>query len=479
MKTIAIKNFRGMTTEEDLWSQGYAKYCANMDVWGLGDNTAKISSPGVLQAMKLMNAGSEAAATNDVTDTIMHFAYYPTSGTIWGMSAEGSPRLYERDGGAWTLKRSTSGSDLATASASGSLAFFGNSLWVAQNARVSRWTGSVWTASFMALSNAVDHPMKIIAGKLAIADGNFIATIDSAYASNAAALTLPSNFNIRSMEVLGDNLYIFADNGSYSRLFIWNGTATTYTSFLDIEHSTAPYLCFANGQLWVVPPINNSASTPIYTFNGSSFVKEFSIPLLSVQTNRDAVLPYRDGLVIVSNNNSTTFEDGTAGLWFINKHTSGVGYQYGLGLTVASLTQTDVGGAIVFGTNIYAGSRNTTTYSVYEVGNADTATTTGIWDSHPITGDNPAKLKFWRSLQLNSELKNDTNRTIVVKYRLDHATTWTTLVTVNASDNIPNRELFIGKTSRVIEIRFELTSPSSNTSTRLHDFSLTYDEKNI
>lgn len=468
-----------MTTEEDLWSQGYAKYCANIDVWGLGDNTAKISAPGVLQSMKLMNVGSEAAATNDVTDTIKHFAYFPTSGTVWGMSAESSPRLYERDGGVWTLKRSTAGSDLATAANSGNLAFFGNSLWVAQNTRISRWTGSAWTASFLALSNTVEHPMKIIAGKLAIADGNFIVTIDSVYATNSAALTLPSNFTIRSMEAFGDNLYIFADNGSYSRLFIWNGTTTTYTSFSDIEHSTAPYICFASGQLWIVPPINQSASTPIYTFNGSSFVKTFSIPLLSVQTNRDAVLPYRDGLVIVSNNNSTAFEDGTAGLWLINKHTSEASFQYGLGFTVASLTQTDIGGAIVYGTNIYAGSANGTAYSVYEVGNPDTATTTGVWNSHPIIGDNPAKQKFWHSLQLNSELKNDTNRTIVVKYRLDHATSWTTLVTVQNSDNIPNRPLFIGKTSRVIELRFELTSPDSNTSTRLHDFSLTYQEKGI
>jgi hypothetical protein len=487
MKTISIQGLRGMSTNEALATQGYAKYSANMDVWGLGDNTSKVSLPGVLQSMKIMVAGTEAAATNDVTDVIKHFTYFvggsassATAG-VWGMSAETSPRLYYRDSGAWTLQRSTAGADLTTALTSGNIASFRGRLFTAQNARISSWDGSTWIASYQTLSTSTaPHPMKIIAGKLAVADGPFVATFDGSLNWTAAALTIATEFTIRSMEMFGDRLYIFADNGSFSRMFVWDGTSQNYLSYFDLEHSTAPYITFSDGVLWVIPPINQSPSTPIYTFNGSSFTKVLSIPYLSVQENRDALLPYRSGLILISNNNSTAFEDGTAGLWLINKHTSGDQYQYGIGFAPGGgLTTTNVGGAIVFGTNIYVGTNNSSNFQVFEVSNADTATGTGFWQSLPFRGDDPAKQKFWHSVQLHSDLKNDTNTSIVVKYRLDNVSSWTTLVTVANSNDIPNRKLPIGKTSRSIELRFELVTPGGTQSTRLRAFSLQYDEKTL
>lgn len=456
MPRIAITKFHGMTNDESII--GGARYSMGVDVWGMGDNTAKISKEGIIQSMKLMNAGSEAASTNDVTDLITHFAYYPTSGTVWGMSSETSPRLYERVS-PWTLRRSTSGSDLATATNSGNIIAFAGRLWVAQNTRISSWDNSTWTAAFAGLNSATEHVMRIFAGKLYIADGRYVDTIDSTPTFTDKKLTLPAGYTIRSMEVFGDRIYMFADDGRMSRLFIWDGEATTFQSSFDIAHSIAPYLVFSNGILWCVPPINNSPSTPIYVFNGSSFEKVLQIPGLSVQQNRDAVVQYGSGILIASEN-STNFEDGTSGLWMIRKTSSG--YEYGIAYNPAGgVTTTDIGGIISPTTNqIYVGTNNASTFQVFELlGNADTQTiATSIWQSHPIDGGDPAKRKQWNFIQVSSDAAKVTNSSIVVKYRLDNATSWTTLQTITSTDTNPSRPIAIRKTGKVIEIRLELVT---------------------
>lgn len=481
MPQIQLKNFKGINLNEGLWSKGYAKYVRGLDIFGL-QSTSSISFPGVLQGMTLMSAGSEAAATDNITDLIKSFAYFPEGADVWGLSAEATPRLYERVTGTWTLRRSGADAPALTSTAGGGgLAAFAGSLWVGSNASLFRQAGAyagTWTNFGTFTDTSGPRPMKQLAGNLFIGDGRYVAKVDSTPTFTATALTLPQNFVIRSMEVFGDKLYIMADNGNFSKLFIWDGSASTFLTSFDFNESVAPVLVYSEGLFWAVSSSNtsssNSVGTRVYTFNGYSFQLQGILPCAFSNDNYFGVVPFKGGILIASDNLSSTavFEDGVAGIWMIGRpdinspFTSILAFTFGNGVT-----QNQTGGIFISGSTIYVGSRNVsaTAFEVYE-SDSTNHNTAGIYQTLPIDAGDVSQNKVFHGIRIDSETIGAT-ATLYLSYRIDYATSFTTIVQlVSGGGNYYH----IGRTGKVIELRFQLNAATGTRSTRLHSCSLDY-----
>lgn len=493
MQVVQLKNFKGINFEEGNWSQSFSRYNYGIDLFGLQDNVSKQSIPGVLQAARILVAGTEAAATNNITDLIRSFAEYPLNGVNggalepWGLSD--ANRLYKRvaSNSTWTLQQTT-GAD----GGGGGLATFGGSLWVSENAVVNRWVGSTstWTTSYgtFTTGGTTPRPMKSFAGNLYIGNDRYISKIDSNLSFSATALTLPLDFVVKDIEVFGDRMYIFADNGNFSRLIIWDGISTTFNSYFDLyQETTAPHIIFHEGMLWCVGTRGIATGTPVYIFNGSTFQKVMSIPI-GVFNSYDRILStYQGGILIGSTNTGTAIiEDGTAGVWTINRYDASHPYSSSiLFAPSAGVLGTQIGAVFTTGSSVYVSTFNANS-SAYEVWEAQGATsdtaTTGVFQTLPIDCEDAARTKSFHGIKIDSELPKDGatgSRTIVIKYRIDYASSWTTLKTLASGTSASDSYVQLGKTGKVIELRFEITSATNFISTRQHGAQLYYSNSTL
>lgn len=480
-KTINLQDFKGMRFNEGLWQEGFSKYCVGMDVWGLRDNGTRPSIPGVLQPMRGMIAGTEAASTNDITDLITSMAYNPADGSVYGFSNTATPRLYQRSGSTWT-NTSYAPATVSTASGGGGMLAFNNNLWFCTNARVIRNASGVYSDFLSFTTGGVSpRPMKVFAAKLFIGNDRYISSIDATPTGTAIALTLPLEFTVKAMEVFAANLYIFADTGKYTRVFIWDGIATTFNSYVDlISEASAPRVIANDGMLWCIATRGEAVGGNIvYVFNGYQFTVLMNLPASILNNNYYGIGVYNGGVIFSATDTSTAdYEDGTAGIWMIARRNPDEPYTAGIAFAPAAGVTTETLGAIYCtGRTLYVASLTGANYQVWE-DNGDsvqiggTTPSNSVWQSLPIDAGNISNKAVWTAIQLNSELDIDTSRSIVIKYRLDYATAWTTLATVSTNSA---RYIPIGRSSKVIELRFEITASGSST-TRLHGVGLEYQE---
>lgn len=470
MPTIQIKNFKGMVDRaEGRWVDGHAKYVRGMDVFGLQDNFNQLSIPGVMQSMRTISAGTEASGVSAVTGSISEFAEYNTG--AYAFEGTATPRLYFRNAGTWTVSADPG---FLTAANLGGVSEFNNNLFVFQNAQVSRWNGSGWTAAFGTLANSTAPHIgaKSFGANLFIPDGRVVSKIDSTPTFTASALTLPAGYTVVSMEIFGDRLFISAYKESVTRIFVWDGTSPTYQSFIDMpDESAGVFLKFFDGNLWGVGSRNGVISTtPIYVFNQTTPISVFMMPFK--RGSRPVVLS--DMFLIGCNEiaGASGFEDGSAGIWAITKRKGSNTYEYFMAFEPANIIGTQVGPLLATAGSLYAFYYNSIDYQIYELQSTNN-NTSASWQSLPIDANDSSKKKIWHSIKLDIETTISSLRAVVVKYRVDYATSWTTLTTITSTTS---RNLFyhIGKVGNVIEIRVELATTAASQSTRVHGLSLDY-----
>ena len=235
---ITLKNFKGINLNEGLWPEAYASYTVGLDLFGLANNTgafpgggtlASISYPGVLQGLFQVSAGAEAPGVSSVTELVTGFAKYKGQDFAIGAAATAG-RIYRRDSGTWTWV--SAGAAAITVSAANidaaNLYVYGEFLYYAQQSYLGRYDNTAGSANFAAFTTGDTNPrpMRVHAGNLYVGDTGVVARYDGT-TFTASALTLPSDYVIRSMEVYADRLYIMADNTFMSSLFIWDGSSNT------------------------------------------------------------------------------------------------------------------------------------------------------------------------------------------------------------------------------------------------------------
>jgi len=474
MPEITIKNFKGINMQEGNWQEGYARYCVGMDLVGLQLGSAKRSFPGVLQGFLEVSAGAEAAGVSAITAI-------PTAFTIYSSQdfciTQATTKIYRRDSGTWTWVSSLTVSTVD----SPDLTVYGGNLYYSQRGQLGLYDNTNSQANFQTFTDtttASERPMRILNGSLYIGNARYIAKYDGT-TFTASALTLPSNFVIRSMEVVGDYIYAMADNGFYSSLFIWDGVSNRYRTPINLFNEvSSPTLKAVGNKLFAVSnTLQSFEGARIYLFNGADFEK---IAILPINRTGAFILntlgEFAGGLLIASREVATaSYEDGSGGIWMLNRATDSDPYQATIIFPLRNQMTNHDNWALGSGSSsrFYIGNQDVTasTQGVFEVLTSG-SNNPSIWQSLPIDAGSTSK-KMWHSVRLNAE-DLTTGQTIVVKYRLDDTTAFTTLKTLTTSSDL-EAYIPIGRTSRTIDIRIELTpATTGKESTRIHGFTIDY-----
>lgn len=110
---------------------------------------------------------------------------------------------------------------------------------------VSKSTGytgdSYFYETYSVLESDILHPMKVFTNKLCIGNGQHLATLDDSEIYDSEALTFPEDEKVRCLETVGDYLAISTwknnslSTSSKGRIYFWDGTSTTYNSFVDVD----------------------------------------------------------------------------------------------------------------------------------------------------------------------------------------------------------------------------------------------------
>ena len=274
-QTLTTKLIKGVSQDEDLAQDGYMASIIAVDINGTGGGTSTLAPHrrDVYQPTQRMVAEAEDAvsASNNISDSIEWV--YPFNGKTYGLS-NGS-RFYESVsafGSTWGLEFATSSS-----TGGGGLLPFGTNMYYGQNAVLGQYNGTASNHNFQTFnaSTAGPRPMAVIAGRLAIGNQRNIATLDSDETTfNATRLQLPIGYVVRSLELWNNFLAIAADftppsagQPISSRLFLWNGTAATYTDSLELPFTSAPLLIANNNLLWIIGS-DTASNMSIMAFNG-------------------------------------------------------------------------------------------------------------------------------------------------------------------------------------------------------------------
>ena len=505
MAILTFNNFRGVNLAEDAWKQNFGKYVMGVDVIGMHNNNDTDGLPGVLQGLRVMAVGTEAGSPNEITDLCRRFALNNSvSSNAWALGD--GLRVYERVGTTWTKRYAGAGVDFVAArntTDGGGLLAFQDSLWVVTNGDVNRLTAPTGgltapyndgtnNANFSSTTSS-SRPSLEFEEKAYFGNNNFVSSLsgDSTPIWTQKALTLDSEWTIESMAIYSGRIYIAAQNGSFSRVFSWDGSSLFPISTFNVfGESTGLQLIYFDGRLWAIsiaPTSNNTQFTNIYIFDGASFQKFLELPA-GIHAGRDGATIYDGNLLIGSteSSNIASYGDGVGGIWTIGKKAPGQPYEPVLAYNPSNgVPETTIGGIFAVPNNlVFEGTTNNSSSAdeIWELQSTDQQTA-GIWSSNPIDAGLPDKPKMWHGIQLNTELDQDTynsNRTITISYKVDQASSFTTLTTVRGEDSgtypDPNRYIPIGVTGRNIEIRIQINTSGSVTTTQLRGFSLEYSE---
>jgi len=488
MASLQINNFKGMSMTQGLWNQGYAAYVMGVDVDAIG--STGVNYPGLLQLHDLMAIQTEAAATDNVTDVINSFAYYPTDGALWAFGS--GLRLYKYVSGAtWTKQRAGAGVDFPAGAVSSSAAKvinFRGILHVIYDDGYATWDNSTWTASANTFTAGTQSPRPsvILNDNLYIANGRYMSRIDDAGNFTAEAATLPEDYIIRSIDVFNNRIYISADNENLATIFVWDGISAESDRVENLEnHSVAPIIKAVGGVLWVFATLPGSyQDTWIYTFNGSSFNKVFTLPFqISGAAANDGPAIYNGGLLFPTTFTSTGgYEGGTGGVWMLNRNSVGESWQITLPFNVGSegQEQVTVGAVHASGRTVTVGVRDIAGADEYGIwGTTIYDNTAGEWMSLPIDAGDFTRNKTWHGIQVETNLPLQTynaDRNVTIYYRTSPFTSsWTELKTITRNTD-PSAHLYIpiGVVSNTLSIRFKLGSAASSTGTTLRSFTLDY-----
>lgn len=224
-KILTVKYFNGgIADSEKEGVKGAFSIAQNLDIvtepasFTLNKRTTKDSGSTVVGLIKWFISGS------------------PHNTNLYSVDDGG--RIYQRtSGGTWSLLRT-----VASCSGQG-LEVFSNYLYYTQNTQVGRYGLLDGTPTFTdnwqtgltdtSATGKKFAPIKAFANGLAVGHGNKLAWWDgSVWTLNR--ITLPTGFNIRSMEVIDEYLVISAWKGDsiitseQGMAFFWNGTSITY-----------------------------------------------------------------------------------------------------------------------------------------------------------------------------------------------------------------------------------------------------------
>lgn len=360
----------------------------------------------------------------------------------------------------------------------GGLAVFGANCYWASNTNLGKITGAgVYTDSFQVLSATVSdqrgHPMKVFAGKLCVASGRFIDTLDADGATwTAPDLTLPLGSTIRAMDIFNDQLAILVDAGGKGKLFFWDGDSATYNETIDLQTPIDDMIVFDN-TIFIFSGFtgtlaNKGEAGVIYTFNGASLDPTFVIPQRGIPINFSSPIIHNNEILFGVDFNNSSFENG---IYAIGRFSSSYPYALYPKYFSSNNDNKDITTAMFSNTSNTTSTRNKLYTAVRDVTGG-----TYLMDSYSPgqqyasgayvattqhDGGKPDAVKWWARVKVNLKSALAATSSIAVSYKVDDASSWTSAGTITASNQ--NSPLDLPSVNgRRIEFKFAFTVESSD-----------------
>jgi len=404
--------------------------------FAFGQGLDFITDPDLLS----VNYRMDKASSTNVTGLVKWFAQDGT--TYYAYADDGK---IHSDATSWTSLRT-----VANSGGQG-LEVFNDYLYYTQDTQLGRYGALSGAPSFtdnyqtgLTDTSAYNFaPMKVFLNMLIVGHGRTISTLESDDTWTLSKFTLPIGWNIKSLEVRGDFLYIGAFQGSsvtdYEKggLFTWDGTSTTWNSLEEINESGVNALLNQDDTLFVWAGTRGN----IYQFAGDQYVKLKRVPNIGVGNYADvfpgAVTGFngRVHFGMSGDTDSTTLYQGVYTWGKVEKNYPNVlnfDYITSEGNTQASNIRIGAMKA-VSPTKLYVGWRDNATYGIDLVSTSNKQATS-TYESLIFDDKQPYRRKIFKEIKLLTTVLSS-GESVVIKYKLDRASSWTTLATFSFSAN--------------------------------------------
>jgi len=391
------------------------------------------SDPDVLQT-------NYAATKNSGTiDTDLITWIQPVNSDVYFLGNTG--KFYSKTGGTGTF------SLVGTVSlcAGNGMEFFNDYVYIAGGTKAARYGPISGTAAltdpyatFISVQSETWHPMANFINYLCMGNGRYLSTFDGTiYTYNQ--LTLPPGYHIRSLcPITGKFLAIGTYQGDSinavgnSKIFLWDGSATTYNDIIEINEGGINAMTFHQNNLYIWAGIHGN----MYAWNGN-LVKLKRVPQVGVGKYVEiypGAVTVQNGVpyFAVSNGDSTTVFRGVYSYGQVNKN-----YPNSLNFDYPISTGTYQGTAVVVGaikgispSQFYIGWQDTAgTIGVDQI-STSSYYTTSRFETLVFDDKQPYKQKYTTIVKASFK-PLAAGESVAVEYKLDDAASWTALGTAS------------------------------------------------
>lgn len=445
---IKITNFSGGISDDPRESNG-TKF-QNVRHFDVFSNPTRLTPYRSLEADT--NDGSTPTGMKQYT--VRDYVYASASAKLYGLAqtAGGLTKIvFKADAttGNWTLPATSEGNGAVQY---GCLVEYKDYLWGFQGTtQVFRWGLLSGTPAITNSQGTVGTITSVAQGVIAKDDNlylpynNKLVRVTSAGTVQDAVLTLPTNFKITSICNYGNYLAIgcapISTFNGVSKVFLWNLTATDVQEAIDWGEGELRVLETIEGMLVGVTDryLNNATgagrgSMIIQVYSGGipQVVKEVftqaltgkSMPLSKAVKNNRLFFSAK----IMTNSAGTEYNEG---IWSFGR--KNVYYPFALSLDIIDENIT-TSGIQSFGTAAnYFFISHSSDGSIDKTNDVATYTFTSVYESQVFNFEEEDKDKTLLSLKVMFR-KLATGESLTAKYRVNGATSWTTIGTFNTVD---------------------------------------------
>lgn len=346
--------------------------------------------------------------------------------------------------------------------------------------------GAYFVTYFAALIDTDFHPMVVLEDTLIIGNERYIATWNQVeYEPNQ--IVLDPGFQVRAIAKFEEFVVIGAIKGSTvsdseeARLYFWDGiiasTVVSYNYYIDVSVGTVNALHNSKGRLLGV--YGNRGSIYLGTDQLENIIHE--APKLTrgkkVEVYPGGITEY-DGRTLIGYAGST--DDGTGleqGVYEFGKQQAylpdSFGFPYTISTGTTQATTVQIGMVKAFGTDLYIGWRDDSTYGVDKVSFSSNGYASGSWESLIFDAGETDDDLLPEILTITFEPLT-TGQSVTPKYKLDRASSWTT---GTAASTVGDTKIELPIYTRCAEIEFGFNIAStSNTHIKITGVILEYDD---
>ncbi len=427
------------------------------------------------------NDGSTSTGMKQYLIKDFLYASASTKEYALGQNASGFPKIVYKDDattGNWVLPASSEGN---AAVINGCFVEYKDYIWGFQGAnQVFKWGTLSGTPSITNSVNTTGVTITSVAQGIIAKDDNLympynnkIARVTSGGSFNDAVLTLPSNYKITSIDNYGNYLAIacapISTNNGVSKVFLWNLTATDVQEAIDWGEGELRVIGVVEGIIVGITDryLNNvtgaghgSMVVQVYSGGNPQVIKEVFTQALTNKTMPIAKAVRNNRLFfsakIMTNAAGTEYNEG---IWSFGRKTAAYPWALTLDIIDENVSTAGIQG---FGTaGNYFFIAHSADGSIDKTDDTATYSFSSIYETQIEDFDDVDNDKRLESVKVYFR-KLATGESLTAKYKVDDATSWTTIGTFTTVGQLSRTFINIESTSSAFssgkEFKFQFIS---------------------